>query len=242
MNELIQISKVNINGAEVNSVNSRDIYDYLKIGRHYADWIKSSIDKYGFEDNLDFTIHKFVIGKNTQLDYIVTLDMAKELCMVSNTDKGKEVRRYFIHVEKESKRPLSFEEMAKLTIIEADKKIKELTSEIEENKPKVAFAMALEKTVSSIDFEFFSKVLYKENGIMYGRANLMKWFRNNGYLTIKNLPMQRMINAGYLIVEEKVYLNKKTNEYVPYSQTKITGKGQIYFTQKLLEDLCEVAS
>ncbi len=55
---------------------------YLKVGQQYSDWIKLAIGKYDFEENEDFTIHKFVNGKATQKDYIVTIDMAKELCII----------------------------------------------------------------------------------------------------------------------------------------------------------------
>lgn len=114
MNDLIRITQTQINGTEVNSVNSREIYEYLEIDTPYAMWIKRAIEKYDFEENEDFTINKFVNGKATQSDYIVTMDMAKELCMVSNTQKGKETRKYFISIEKQSKRVLTTSEQIAL--------------------------------------------------------------------------------------------------------------------------------
>jgi anti-repressor protein len=105
MNEIIKIEQSVIGAEKVNSVNSRDIYEYLEVKRQYADWIKTAIDKYDFIEGEDFTIHKFVNGRATQSDYIVTLDMAKELCMVSNTPKGRETRKYFIEVEKKNRIP-----------------------------------------------------------------------------------------------------------------------------------------
>ena len=91
MEELITVKKTKFNSAEVNSVNSRDIYEYLQINTKYADWIKRAIEKYGFEENVDFVILKNGNGTNAFLDYIVTIDMAKELCMVSNTDNSKKL-------------------------------------------------------------------------------------------------------------------------------------------------------
>ena len=133
--ELITISKTQINGAEVNSANSREIYDYLEVVTPYSMWIIRAIERYDFIDGIDFTTHKFVNGKATQIDYIVTLDMAKELCMVSDTIKGKETRKYFIQVEKQSQRVLSIPEQIqliaqgnqiideRLTILEKTKKL-----------------------------------------------------------------------------------------------------------------------
>ena len=102
MDSLIKITKNNINGSEINSVNAREIYDYLGLAKgQFSRWIKTAIEKYDFIQNEDFlSIDTDVEGVK---DYIVTLDMAKELCMVSNTEKGKEARKYFIEFEKQGK-------------------------------------------------------------------------------------------------------------------------------------------
>lgn len=102
MDSLIQITKNTINGVEINSANAREIYDYLGLAKgQFSRWIKTAIEKYDFIQNEDFlSIDTDVEGVK---DYIVTLDMAKELCMVSNTEKGKETRKYFIEFEKQGK-------------------------------------------------------------------------------------------------------------------------------------------
>lgn len=91
-----------IGAEEVNSTNSRDLHSELEIKTPYSMWIQRAIEKYGFEEGVDFTIHKFVNGKATQQDFIVTLDMAKELCMVDDSLKGRAIRKYFIEAEKKS--------------------------------------------------------------------------------------------------------------------------------------------
>lgn len=98
--EAIKIMSQNINGTLVNAVNSRDIYEYLEVVTPYSMWIQRAIEKYGFDEGVDFTTHKYVSGKATSVDYITTMDMSKELCMVSATPKGKSVRKYFIELEK----------------------------------------------------------------------------------------------------------------------------------------------
>ena len=93
MDSLIQITKNTINGAEINSVNAREIYDYLGLAKgQFSRWIKTAIEKYDFIQNEDFlSIDTDVEGVK---DYIVTLDMAKELCMIETNSKGKEYRKY----------------------------------------------------------------------------------------------------------------------------------------------------
>lgn len=236
MNDLIKIEKTQIGAEVLNSVNSREIYEYLEIATAYSEWIKRAIEKYDFMENQDYLV-VLTDSKSGKRDYVVSMDMAKELCMVSNTAKGKETRKYFIEVEKIKNKPLSFEEMAKQTILLADKRIKELENKIEIDKPKVNFANAITGTTSNIDFETFAKALYDTEGLKYGRNSLMKWFRDNGYLMKNNKPYQTMLDRGLMTLKEGSYVNQATNELVTYTQPRISGKGQMYFTNKLLDEV-----
>ena len=86
---------------ETNSVNSREIYKQLEIKQHYSDWVKQQITKLKLKEGLDFTKHIYVIGRNKVTDYIVTIDAAKNISLISFSKKGQEIRDYFIQVEKE---------------------------------------------------------------------------------------------------------------------------------------------
>ena len=103
MDSLIQITKSIINNTELNSVNAREIHKYLEVKTKFADWIKRAIDKYDFIENQDYAILKNGNGNNAYIDYIVVLDMAKELAILENNPKGKETRKYFIEFEKQGK-------------------------------------------------------------------------------------------------------------------------------------------
>lgn len=99
MNEIIKISNFEIGNEVINSVNARDIHNYLQVKTAFAHWINRAITKYDFKENIDFV--KIDKPLNNQKDYIVTLDMAKELAMLENNLKGREIRKYFIKVEKD---------------------------------------------------------------------------------------------------------------------------------------------
>ena len=88
-------------GAEINSADARELHAFLNSEQQYADWIKNRITQYGFIENQDYIVKTTYTGRRPRKEYFVTLDMAKELCMVENNDKGKEARRYFIKCEKE---------------------------------------------------------------------------------------------------------------------------------------------
>jgi len=101
MQDLIQITQTQINGADVNSVNARQIHEYLEVKTVFSNWIKRAIEKYDFLENEDF-VSFITDSKSGKRDYIVSMSMAKELSMLENNPKGKETRKYFIEVEKQA--------------------------------------------------------------------------------------------------------------------------------------------
>ncbi|EAI0808494.1 hypothetical protein HRC62_000143 [Campylobacter coli] len=109
---LIPIANQTI-GAEINSVNAREIYKYIKITSNFAEWINRRISHYNFIENQDYIIELVYTKGRPRKEYYVTLDMAKELCMVENNEKGRQARRYFIDCEKRLKN-LEQEQMQKL--------------------------------------------------------------------------------------------------------------------------------
>ena len=123
MNELI---KINSN----NTVSGRELHEFLESKRDFTTWIKDKINKYGFVEGIDFTFHKFVERKTWKHDYEITVDMAKELSMIENNDKGKQARRYFINCEKKLKevvkKPLTTLEQLKLHYLALEEQNKEL--------------------------------------------------------------------------------------------------------------------
>ena len=107
-NELI---KITTNEEGIQLVSARELHKGLEVKSRFADWIKNRINKYSFEENEDYTIisepSKNLEGSRLvnreQTDYIITLDMAKELCMVENNELGRQFRKYFIECEKKLK-------------------------------------------------------------------------------------------------------------------------------------------
>ncbi|WP_410687560.1 antA/AntB antirepressor family protein [Avibacterium paragallinarum] len=93
----------------VQLINARDLHKLLENGKQFSDWIQHRITKYKFTENLDFTVvHQIVnvdrgffgMREETIKDYHITLDMAKELCMLERSVLGQQARRYFIQMEK----------------------------------------------------------------------------------------------------------------------------------------------
>ena len=147
MNEVI---KVTLNDNHEPVVSGRQLHEALEVKTEYKKWF-SRMTEYGFNENEDFlkVTQKCLTsstGQNTT-DHIIKLDMAKEIAMIQRTDKGKEVRQYFIQVEKDFNSP---EKIMARALLMADKKIHKLETQIEADKPKVLFADAVSASYTSI--------------------------------------------------------------------------------------------
>ena len=99
--QLILIHKEQTIGAEINSADARELHAFLNSEQEFANWIKNRITQYGFIENQDYIIKTTYTGRRPRKEYFITLNMAKELCMVENNAKGKEARQYFIKCEQE---------------------------------------------------------------------------------------------------------------------------------------------
>lgn len=164
----------------------------------------------------------------------MSLDASKNLAMVSKTDKGKEVRKYFIQIEKDFNSP---EKIMARALLMADKKVHKLEAQIETDRPKVLFADAVEASETSILIGDFAKIL-RQNGYEIGQNRLFEWLRNNGFLIRKkgesyNMPTQRSMDMRLFEAKERTH--QEPNGSIRISKTtKLTGKGQQYFINKFL--------
>jgi len=103
MNELI---KINYENADRPTVLGRDLHEVLEVGTPYNKWFPRMCE-YGFTENEDYmTMDKNVLRADgtpmpqIQHDHQLTIEMAKEICMIQRTDKGKQCRHYFLELEK----------------------------------------------------------------------------------------------------------------------------------------------
>ena len=102
--ELIKTTGITLNGDKITAVNARDLWKFLESKQDFSTWIKRRIEKYEFIEGQDYLLHKFVeqlpSGAKHCIEYLISLDMAKELAMVENNERGRQARQYFIEVEK----------------------------------------------------------------------------------------------------------------------------------------------
>ncbi|EIX7846774.1 antA/AntB antirepressor family protein [Campylobacter coli] len=170
----IQIYNDKTIGAEINSANAREIFQFLNSEQEYANWIKNRISHYNFIENQDYIIELVYTKGRPRKEYYVTLDMAKELCMVENNEKGRQARRYFIECEKRLKN-LEQEKMQKLAFRQSlgyksqlkqqkehyENKIKALKYDLEKKKE-----LSFKRKLSQKELLELRKILAKDYGIL----------------------------------------------------------------------------
>ena len=230
MNEIIKVNYEN----DRPTVLARDLHNFLEVKTAFKDWFPRMCE-YGFSEGTDFCsfLSESSGGRPAQ-DAQLTIEMAKEICMLQRNERGKQARQYFIQLEKDWNSP---EKVMARALQIADKKIKRLETQIEEDRPRVLFAGAVETSKSSILIGELAKII-KQNGIKIGPIRLFEWMRQNGYLIRRNgsdynMPTQRAMEMGLFEIKETSIVH--ADGHTSISKTpKVTGKGQVYFVDLFL--------
>lgn len=246
MNDII---KVNYDNADRPTVLGRELHKALGIETRYNDWF-SRMCEYGFTEGKDFYsfLSKTPEGGRPSTDHEISLDMAKELCMIQRSEIGKRFREYFINIEKAWNDPVLVMgrayEAQKAIADKLNAQVLNLETRLEADKPKVLFAEAVETSHTSILVGDLAKLL-KQNGVDIGQRRLFDWLRENGYLiksgSSKNMPTQKAMELKLFEVKERT-INNPDGTIRITKTPKVTGKGQTYFINKFLGDGNDKAS
>ncbi|EAL7068114.1 antA/AntB antirepressor family protein [Campylobacter jejuni] len=157
-----------------NQILARDLHFFIDAKRQFANWINERIENYDFIENQDYIIELVYTKGRPRKEYYITLDMAKELCMVENNEKGRQARRYFIECEKRLKN-LEQEQMQKLAFHQSlgyksqlkqqkekyENKIKALKYDLEKKKQ-----LSFKRKLSEKELLELRKILAKDYGIL----------------------------------------------------------------------------
>ena len=237
MNELIPIIYHNDDPA----VSARDLHEFLEVGTAYKDWFPRMCE-YGFSHGIDFNplkIERVQQEGNRMVsrmvdDAILTIDMAKEICMLQRNEKGKIARQYFLQLEKDWNSP---EKVMARALRIADKRIKALEAKTEADRPKVLFADSVTASKSSILVGEMAKLL-KQNGVHTDQNRLFETLREKGFLIKRqgsdyNMPTQKSMEMGLFEIKETV-INHSDGHTSVNKTPKVTGKGQQYFVNMFL--------
>lgn len=172
----INVVQKTINNEKKRFVNARELHKWLKSKRQFANWIKDRIEKYDFVENVDYFIpvNNFVNGvikradgllidKKTKqvipVEYVLTIDMAKEIAMLENNELGKKVRKYFIRTEE------NFKQVMRVAL-ENPKFVNQLSKDFKETREETKnyrkdFTDSIKKYVSVKYYGTYTDMLYQ---------------------------------------------------------------------------------
>lgn len=241
MNELLKINYE----AEQPTVSARDLHEALEVKSNFTTWFNRMCE-YGFKEKIDFKtcfpkMESESHGGQNMIDHEISIDMAKQICMIQRSEKGKQYRQYFIDLEKAWNTP---EQVMARALKLADKTIdtlkednKKLIEDNERMRPKEIFADAVKASTSSILIGDLAKLL-RQNGVDIGAKRLFEYLRNHGYLIKRkgsdwNMPTQKSMNMGLFEIKESTHIDGNGCNIVTRTP-KATGKAQIYFVNKFV--------
>lgn len=238
MEELIKVQVRN----DRQLASARDLYKGLDLKIRFSLWVQKNFKE--FTEGEDF----MSVSTDTDMpnggvkhiqDYLITIDMAKELCMMSKTEKGKEVRKYFIQVEKDWNSPDMIMHRAlevsnsRIKLLTAknrslESKNQDLQDKIDRDAEDVTFAKAIRYSNHSIKIRELAAIL-TQNGFQIGQNQLYQLLRLEHYISKHGtLPMGDKIKRGYFRVSHGV-----KNGHA-WSTTLVTPEGQKHIINKAL--------
>lgn len=224
MNEIIAVN------TDTQTVSARELHKGLCIEKRFSAWFETNSQN--FIEGEDFTsvLTSTVVNNGAERelqDYELSVDMAKHICLMSRTEKGKEVRQYLIDLEKAWNTP---EQVMARALKLADQTIANLTLTVAEMKPKADFFDAVADSKSAIPMNEVAKVL---NVRGYGRNNLFEFLREQGILDRNNIPYQRYVDCGWFRVIEQAY-TKNGEKHINF-KTLVYQKGVDAIRKRLLK-------
>lgn len=191
MNELI---KVNYDNPEKPVVSGRELHEALGIKTAYKDWFPRMCE-YGFKEGIDFcSFLSESTGGRPATDHMLTIPMAKELCMIQRTDIGRKFRQYFISIEEAWNCP---EMVMQRALSIANERVKALQLSVSQ--------LTVDNQIMRPKAEYFDKLVDRR---------LLTNFRD----TAKELHIGQKEFIQFLLDHKYVYRDKKSKlkPYMPY--------------------------
>lgn len=211
MNELL---RVNYDSDRI-TLSARELHEFLGVKSKYADWFKN-MSAYGFEENIDYrTISKNLENGGRKKDHEITLDMAKEIAMIQRSEKGKQIRQYFLELERKWNSPeavmnraLEYSRKQVQALLQTNEKLelenKMKDQQLNELKPKADYYDQILQSKSLVlisqiakDYGYGAPTMNKklhELGVQYkqgGQWLLYSKYQNKGYTHSRTINITR---------------------------------------------------
>lgn len=236
MSELI---KVEIRDNE-QAVSARELHEKLGIEKHFTQWWEQQINRLNLIEGRDFlTLRLESTGGRPGVDFVVPIDIAKHICMISGGERAHMIREYFIQVERAWNSPEQVMaralQIANRQIDTYKERLQIAEQTVKELAPAAEFGNSIGSCQDAILIRDFAKVLANA-GIKIGQDRLFSWLNVKGYIFRDRTsgdwrPKQVYVDQGLFRVKENS-IATSSHGYRIRITTMITGKGQKYFYDK----------
>ena len=234
--ETKELIKVSYDANDNPTVLGRELHEALKIETPYTIWFQRMVD-YGFSEGMDYVT--FLLDRSDgkagkpRTDHQLTIDMAKQICMIQRSGEGRRYREYFLKIEKQWNTPEAVMaralQMANKTVNNLKNQIDAVTKKLEIAAPK---AEAFDGFMSTDTLRCFRDVC-KDLGLALGANKFINLliadkvlYRNNKGDIAR--PYQEYVTKGYFKMVER-YSNRSGNSY---QQTMVTPKGMEWLRKR----------
>lgn len=228
---MMDLIAVNVTEEDKQTVNGRDLHMFLEIETPYTKWF-SRMCEYGFEENLDYmTVDKNVLRSDgtimpqRQYNHQLTLDMAKQLCMLARNEKGRQAREYFIQIERDWNSPEKVMgralKIANNVIRNQNLTIAQQHQRLQELQPKATYYDLVLQNDSLLSITQIAKdfglsairlnQILKEKGVQYKQSDqwfLYQKYADKGYTSSKTtvLDAERSVMHTYWTQKGRLFI------------------------------------
>lgn len=243
-NELFALVAQSIGDETQQTVNARELHSFLEVGKDFSTWIKDRIEKYGFVEDVDYVkidspkMGNQKGGDRRSIEYYISLSMGKEIGMVERTEKGREVRHYFIECEKRLKEtrqqmalaiPQTLPEALRLAADLAEKN-QQLLEQAKIDTPKAEWCDRVTAANEHMTITQAAKTLN------YPPRKFKDYLRQIGFIYAQSdTPMQEHIKAGRAVLRYAHYTTSDGHA-VEKPYTHITSKGLKWLYERMVRD------
>jgi anti-repressor protein len=241
-NNLVPVTETQFNGKLQQTVSAKQLHSFLGIGRDFSTWIKGRIEQYGFIENDDYVVFDSPElvnqsiknkqrnkretvrgGDRRSIDYHLTLNMAKELAMIENNEKGRAIRKYFIRCEEHLKEIAPAIQKKALNRLKARLKVADYSRPMCDalTEQRKALGKSANNTVFTNEFDMINRIVLGTTSSKYKKANNLTGnirdhlneFELNHIAYLENANIT-LIHIGYDYHQRKAELIKLSHAYL----------------------------
>jgi anti-repressor protein len=227
MQELVKIENKVIGDGKIQTVSARELHKFLGVKKDFSDWIKTQLKRGRFLEGRDFVVFPLEgeVEGRPRIEYFLVVDAAKHVAMMSGTEKGFEVRDWFILCEKVAmEKTMEALLRGQQAYLPYQRQIATLEADLARSMVKALALDRLAAVEGSVCLSDAAKLIGVPQADVFAVLKKLRWvFKRSAHG--KWLPYADKERRGFLIVCVDPVYDAETDEKKEYPQTRVTLKG-----------------